>query len=219
MIGLISFGVIIIGLCIYFIFVYRPRRMADNDRGKGQKKGQLGRILLKKKVIAIGGTPGKRRTRANVDVKDKLYYLQDELGKQFSLRKKDYRPKADATCPMRNHPREEFACPSSVVGKCGLTCTQKDELKGGQPEQIKVWAGAKKVTPVATGKPKKKGKGKGNGRTPIRRRAPRPKRVRKEKEVSNNENRPDEGGNEVVHAVKTGQELDEKEIEKSAINI
>ena len=175
LVGSVLLGVLIVVSGIYFTMIYRPRRKRETSVERGRKEVRLARIPIRKKLFIVGAAPGKRKTRMNVDIKDKLYYLQDDVEKQFSLKKKHYKPKGDRSCPMRNLPRNEFACPQTVVEKCGLACTQKEELNIARPKRIKRPKGTGKARTPAAGKRKKVGYGKNTKKG----RAVLPKKARK----------------------------------------
>jgi len=162
--GLVGVVALLLGLLVYFL-VIRPRgrkkTKGDGPGLKGPQSTELAKIQLRKKVVAIGTRPDRPKTRKNVDVKDSLYYLEDNVGKQFAHKRKHYKPDKAGPCSMKDLPRSEFACPESVVEKCGLACSQKTELKIPQPGNKKTnieLPGAQKVLPPA--KSSKKGTGK-----------------------------------------------------------
>ena len=156
-IGLGSVFFILLVILLYFMIIVRPKR-SKRLKGKGETgEKTLGKILLRKKVFALGGSAARPRMRKNVDLKDDLYYLQDDLNVQFSLKKKGYKPEGKGPCPMLDLPRTEFSCPHSVVEKCGLVCQQKDELGIEQPKGKE----KKKARKGAVGKKGAKRKGAG----------------------------------------------------------
>jgi hypothetical protein len=166
--GLIGVAALLLGLLVYFL-VIRPRGRKKEEENvvavKGPKEMKLAKIHLKKKVVAVGAWKGRRKTRKNVDVKDRLYYLEDNVGKQFALKKKHYKPEKAGPCPMKDLPRSDFACPESVVEKCGLTCSQKSELNipmQGKKNSVKELLPPRKAVPFVKSmeeKTAKKGKG------------------------------------------------------------
>lgn len=137
------------------------RRGADGkkDPGNGGGKKELARINVRKRVVAVGGKQSPSKALKEVEIKDNLFYLQDDMERRFTLSKKSYRPEKDSPCPMRDLPRSEFTCPHSVVEKCGLRCAQKDELGIEQPPDGEKKAGkkdARKSGGKGAGKRKKK---------------------------------------------------------------
>ncbi len=181
--------VVVISVILVLIIVRRRRRKSKGPGARGRVKPEkeidrkaLARIHVRKKVVAVGGSQGQVRMHKSIDVKDNLYYLQDNVERQFSLKKKKYRPDEESPCPMRDSPRSEFACPRSVVEKCGLRCSQKDDLDIPQPEssdekkEAKPTKGNRRKRPTGrkkgraraakgTGASGKKGAAKGKGAT------------------------------------------------------
>lgn len=104
----------------------------------------LGKINVVKKVKFVGRDGKISRRGREVTSKNKLHYLEDRVGKQFTISKKRYKLDKTGVCVMINSPPSEFQCPASVVKKCGLECSQKIDrgrakarLKKGDEDKFK----------------------------------------------------------------------------------